>query len=175
MGETATHMCSVEECDADTLLDFLSLRIEQLAPEAAMTTPKELIDNWKPLEINGIITMDDGSAMLPLPSDFLRLFSLRLEGWARPVTDFSLPASVAAALQSNKCASLRGTSGRPVAVLAATAQGRALRLYGKHSDPPHVAEGWYLPIPRADPDGFIDIPEAAIPRLLDMLTQSSLH
>ena len=173
MGETPTHMCSAEECEGATLLDFLSLRIEQVAPEAALATPKELIDNWKPLEGSELTTMEDGSVMLPLPTDFLRLFSLRLEGWSRPVTDFSLPASVAAVLQSGKCASLRGTSERPVAVLAATAEGRALRLYGKHADPPHLAEGWYLPIPRAAPDGFIDIPEAAIPRMLTLLADKT--
>lgn len=171
MGETAQCMSSEQECDATSLIDFLQLRIEQLAPEATLATPKNQIDGWKPLEGNEISSTEDGSALLPLPDDFLLLFSLRLDGWARPVTDYSLPESTPAALQSSRCLSLRASSDRPVAVLAATTEGRALRLYGRHTDPPRVAEGWYLPIPRADPDGFIDIPEAAIPRLLNMLTQ----
>ena len=169
LGEMPSAMCNGVECEAATLTDYLLTRIEQLAPEAVTDTPAELVDNYKPLEGNGITTMEDGSALLPLPDDFLRLHFLRIEGWARPVTGCYLPESLPAALQSCRCPSLRASASRPVAVLTPADGGRALRLYGSHSEPAKIAEGWYLPIPRIDADGFIDMPEASIPILLNRL------
>lgn len=168
-GEDPTTTCDDRECAAPTLAHRIALEIELRAAEAINATPRELLDGWQPLCGDDIESLEDGSAMLPLPDDFLMLLRLRLAGWERDVTDVNLPGSLAAKLQAGGCAALRGSRSRPVATMTACASGRALRLYGRHTPPPKIEEAWYLPAPRFSDDGCINIPEASIPILMKLV------
>jgi hypothetical protein len=58
---------------------------------------------------------DDYVGTLTLPTDFIRLVSLRMKSWKQPVTTFALPGDAVAVKQSNKY--IRGGIAKPVAVL----------------------------------------------------------
>lgn len=163
-------MPNPEESEAATLADRILLEIEDCAAEAVASTPQAKLTGWKRLADDGLETMEDGSARLPLPDDFLTLFALRLAGWQRSVTEIHPPGSPAALMQKNRWEGLRGSRQRPAAVLEATNDGgRALRLYGSHTMPASIAEGWYMPAPRLDSDGNIDVPRSAVPLLLRLI------
>ena len=140
-GETPPYMCSREESECATLTERLALEIELQAGKAVASTPREELTGWLPLGDEGITESEDGSALLPLPSDFLLLHSVRLAGWERSVTEMALPDSRTARLQSVKWEGLRGTPERPVGILTVAAGKHGVRLYGNHSHPPTVEEG----------------------------------
>lgn len=169
MGETPSNLISGEESCCATLADRIALEIELKAAQAVAATPREELTGWRLLDDAGLTELEDGSALLPLPSDFLMLHTLRLSGWERSVTEVAAADTLAARLQSGRWEGLRGTPERPVAVLTPRAAGMSLRLYGAHNAPPAVEEGWYMPVPRADSEGYIDLPEAALPRLLEAI------
>lgn len=171
MGENPELMGTGSECETATLADRLRLEIELRAAEAVTSTPPALLDGWKSLPHEGMAEMEDGSVMLPLPSDFLMLHTLRLEGWERDVTEISNPDTLTAKLQKWSRGAMKGSRQRPVAVMTPTDTGKALRLHGAHAMPPEMAEGWYMPYPVIAPDGFIDLPAAVIPRLVRMLAE----
>lgn len=171
IGETPSWNVDPEECVGATLADYLRLEIELRATEAVLATPRERLTGWKSLDASGIITKEDGSALLPLPEDFLLLHTLRLSGWERSVTEVHLADSAMAHLQSCRWEALRATPQRPVAVLEPGDNAMCLHLYGTHSDPAAVEEGWYMPAPRIDSEGYISIPEASVPTLLNIASR----
>lgn len=163
-------MLSREESETATLADRILLEMEDCAAEAVASTPPAELTGWQLLDDEGLETLEEGSARLPLPDDFLLLFILRLSGWQRGVTEIRLPGSQAAMMQGSRWAGLRGSRQRPVAVLEASANGgRALRLYGPHDVPVSIVEGWYMPAPRIDSEGNINVPPGAIARLVRLI------
>lgn len=158
MGVAPSNTTSVEVDGELTLAYRLRELVEPCATEAILATPRERLTGWRLLGGAGMQEMEDGSAMLPLPDDFLLLHSLRLDGWERSVTEIHAPDSGMGRLQGGRHSGLRGTSQRPVAVVYPHGDGRCLRLFGRHARPAELAEGWYMPMPRIADDDTIDLP-----------------
>ena len=155
-GENPALLAGCEETETATMADRLTLELEQKTAEAILETPRNQLTGWRLLDDRGLTAQEDGSVTLPLPDDFLRLYCVRLKGWARSVTETSAHDSPEALLQTHPVKGLRASAARPLAVIHPDGDGRCLRLHGAHADPPEIEEGWYMPAPRIDADGFID-------------------
>lgn len=70
---------------------------------------------------------DSKIGSISLPNDFVRLVSLQMKEWHRPVTTLAIQGDPVAKRQSNKY--LRGGVARPIAVLRKTANGYELDYY----------------------------------------------
>lgn len=157
-GEDPTTLTDAEESGVATLRDKILQELEQRLADIILATPCDRLAGWRLLDDAGITETEDGSAMLPLPDDFLMLHSARLKGWERCVTGYVTADSPEALMQGSRWPGLRATAERPLAVMWPDGDGgRALRLYGAHTTPPALAEGWYMPAPRIDNDGTIEI------------------
>lgn len=148
MGEDPNSITNAEESEVATLVDRLRIDLEPALVKEILSTPRDRLTGWRLLDDAGIRTMEDGSVRLPLPDDFLLLYCVRLKGWERAVTEITPADSIDAHLQGARWPGLRASAQRPLAVMEPYGdEGRAIRLYGTHSDPPALAEGWYLPLP----------------------------
>lgn len=76
-----------------------------------------------------------------LPDDFIRLVSLRMAEWQRPVTEFAVTGDITSQKQYNK--HLRGGLAKPVAVLSKTEEGYKAAYYSVR-DSHEVAEFLYI-------------------------------
>lgn len=166
------NMCDGGGC-VPSLADRIRLEVEPCAREAVASASRMALTGWRLLPGDGLRREADGSVTLPLPDDFLMLFSLRMTGWEREVTD-PLPASHwLARQQGSRHHGLRATPSRPVAVMTLTAGAggegvRALRIYG--CEPGCVVdEGWYMPAPSVGSGGEIDVPPAAYGAMLRLI------
>lgn len=90
---------------------------------------------------------DDKIGHLTLPTDFLRLVSLRMDEWKRPVTEFAIEGDEVALRQSNKY--LRGGVAKPVAVLSKTDEGYRATYYSVNSSH-SVSEFLYIKRDKAE-------------------------
>lgn len=121
--------------------------------EILLTLPAERLTGWRPWPDCGALMTDKGGRVtVPLPDDFLRLLSLRLNCWESPVIEILAPGDWRRRLQDHRYRGLGATSRHPLAFFTSDAEGgRCLELFGS---PPHaaveIAEGWYLPMPRLD-------------------------
>ncbi len=172
MGVDPTSITDADVSEEATLAYRLRSQLEACAAEVILATPRNELTGWQLLDDAAITEMEDGSVKLPLPDDFLLLYCLRLKGWEREVTEFHTPDSPIGRLQGNRQLGLRGTAQRPVAVVFPDGDGRCLRLYGVHTQPPQLADGWYMPAPRIQDDDTIDIPnpEALIRQLILLMS-----
>lgn len=132
-------------------------RAVKVAAQMMMEAPAETLRGWRQLPQASLLADGEGKVTLTLPTDFLRLLSLRLNIWHRPVRETLMPDHWLRRLQGHRWTGLHGCPERPLAFLTAADDGcLALELFS--ADPGEtvtIAEGWYMPMPRFDETGHL--------------------
>lgn len=77
-----------------------------------------------------------------LPDDFVRLVSLRMNAWERPVTELAVQGDDVARMQSSKY--LRGGVAKPVAVLRKSDKGYKVDYYSVTANDHNIKEFLYI-------------------------------
>lgn len=144
-----------------TLRQRILQSVEEAAANAVSSTPRMRLTGWRPLPADRLRMDEDGRGVLPLPDDFLLLYSVRLSSWERPATEALGHDSWLRKLQRHRWHGLRGVAQRPLAFFGIDPEaGLCLELFsGTPADT--LAEGWYMPAPRITAAGEIEIPPAA--------------
>ena len=137
-----------EQLIADEDIDTLSLT----------DTPTHLLDGGKPFG-DAVFWRSKGSGWTLLPEDFMRLLIFKMSDWERPVYEPITAADPQYQLQFSRYKGLRGNPQKPVVAIVSRAEGRALELFSCKDDTATVEQAVYLPLPRVDCDGGIEIPE----------------
>ena len=148
---------------------LVALEVEECAARALSSLPRELWEDLKHIPSDSLSVLPSGEHRLPLPSDFLRLHSLRMSDWEMPVrspypsTHWLLP------LQESNMKCVAGGPDRPLAFLASDPDcGRILRIFGS-SPGASLLNATYLAAPKINAAGEISIPRAAYPETLRLL------
>lgn len=95
---------------------------------------------------NSIDVQNDYVYIVELPRDFLRLITLRLTGWTRPIQTLVGEDSAEYRMQQNRF--LRGTAERPVGALVHTVGGLYIaELYTSPMNAATIRYGQYVPEP----------------------------
>lgn len=100
-----------------------------------------------------------GRGRVLLPDDFMRLINFRMNDWERTVYEALSPADPEYKMQSSRFGGIRGNPQKPVCAIVNRPEGKALEFYSCKSEDAYVAEGQYVPYPRIDEYGGIDISE----------------
>lgn len=127
------------------------VRIHSGAPEYLLEAGHNFGDAvfWEDLESGWVL----------LPEDFMRLIVFEMSDWERPVFTAIGPDDPGYALQRQRVKALRGTAQKPVCAIVPRPEGRALEFYSCKNENAYVERAQYLPYPKVDEDGGIDICE----------------
>ena len=101
--------------------------------------------------------MESGWVLLPL--DCMRLVVFEMDDWERAVYTAISTDDVEYDRQRSRFKGIRGTAQRPVCAIAVHPEGRVLEFYSCKSEDAHVSRAVYIPYPKIDRDGGIDISE----------------
>ncbi len=99
----------------------------------------------------------DGSGYVPLPDDFMRLVMFRRSDWSSAVYEAITAADVEYQYQSSRFKGLRGTPQRPVCAIVQRPTGNVLEYYSSKDDKAEITAAVYVPYPRIDERGGVDI------------------
>lgn len=152
-----------------TLEEELETRLLPLAVTATLATPAALLDEIEEA-VPTLLHADGGETSIRLPSDYLRLHSLKMMEWDNAVREAEPPDSLRCQLGAST-PSWMACPRNPLVVERSDAKGRCLAIYGSGKlTPVHLL---YVPLPEIS-DGMLRIQRAAYPRLLEMLTGADL-
>ena len=101
----------------------------------------------------------DGSGWTMLPDDFMRLVVFEMSDWERPVWTAISGTSPEYGRQRSRFKGIRGTAQRPVCAIVTRPEGKALEFYSCKTEGAQVVRAVYIPYPKVDADGGIDISE----------------
>ncbi len=99
------------------------------------------------------------SGWVLLPEDFMRLVVFEMDDWERAVYRAISTDDPEYVKQRSRVKAIRGTAQRPVCAIGIRPEGRVLEFYSCRSTDAKVSRAIYIPYPRVDEDGGIDISE----------------
>lgn len=100
---------------------------------------------------------DNGSGIVLLPPDFMRLVLFRMSDWERPVYTAISALSTEYLKQSSRYKGIRGNVQKPVCAIVKRPIGLVLEFFSCNSINAQVSQALYLPEPKIDSNDGIDV------------------
>lgn len=157
--------------DIDTLAlnDIIKSKILEAIERVHKDAPSYLLENGHnfgdeeegtdPTEEVAVYWREMESGWVLLPKDFMRLVVFEMDDWERAVYSAISTDDPEYEKQRSRIKGIRGTSQKPVCAIAIRPEGRVLEFYSCKSTDAKVSRAVYLPYPKIDCDGGVDISE----------------
>lgn len=149
-----------QEGDIETLAldDIIKSKILEAVERVHGIAPVYLLEEGHSFG-DAVYWGDQESGWVLLPQDFMRLIVFEMSDWERSVYEAISTSSAEYALQRQKIKALRGTYQRPVCAIGIRPEGKVLEFYSCKSEEAYVSRAQYMPYPKIDADGGVDISE----------------
>lgn len=157
-NKTSEQLIADEDVDTLALDDIILSKIVEAVRRVVTNAPTHLLDGGLPFG-DAVFWRDKCSGWTLLPDDFMRLLIFKMSDWERPVYEPITAADPQYQLQFSRYKGIRGNPQKPVVAIVSRAEGRALELFSCKSTSATVEQAVYLPLPKVDCDGGIEIPE----------------
>lgn len=160
IDQNMTSEALIESGDIDTLAlnDIIRSKIIEAVQRVHSDAPNYLLEGghnfgdavyWKEMESGWVL----------LPADFLRLVVFEMDDWEQAVYTAISTDDPDYEKQRSRFKGIRGTPQRPVCAIAIRPEGRVLEFYSCKSEDAQVSRAMYLPYPKIDENGGVDISE----------------
>lgn len=157
-NNTSEQLITDEDVDTLSLEEIIRSKVEEAARRVGIAAPVHLLEEGHSFG-DAIYWEEHESGWVLLPHDFMRLISFRMSDWERTVYDAISADDPIYQKQSSRYKGIRGNTQKPVCVIASRPEGKVLEFYSCKSEEAYVSRGQYLPYPKIDPSGGIDISE----------------
>ena len=149
----------IMEGDTDTLTldEIIVSKLADAVRLVEMEAPPFMLESGHDLGDDHLFIGADGKGFLILPRDFMRLVSFRMSDWERTVFEAITESDPEYALQSSRFKGICGNPEKPVVAVVRRSEGKVLEFYSCKSEKAIVTQASYLPYPKIDPDGGIDV------------------
>lgn len=155
---TSGSLLKIEDIETLTLEDVIRSKIEDATRRVESTAPVHMLDSGHNFG-DAVYWTGGGSGFVLLPDDFMRLMAFRMSDWERTAYEAISPDDPRYAMQSSRYGGIRGNPQKPVCAIVMRPEGRALEFYSSGTTDEQVVAGIYLPYPKIDADGMIEICE----------------
>lgn len=163
IDQNKTSEALFDEGDIETLAldDIIRQKIPEAVRRVHTDAPTYLLEEGFNFG-DAVYWGDKESGYVLLPDDFMRLIMFRMSDWERTVYTAISTEDEEYEKMSSRFKGIRGTAQRPVCVIALRPEGKALEFYSCKSEMAQVSKATYLPYPKVDEDGGIDICERCL-------------
>lgn len=148
----------IEIGDVDTLAlnDIIKSKIVEAVKRIHSEAPPHLLDGGHNFG-DAVNWMDHESGWVLLPEDFMRFVVFEMDDWSRAVFTCTNVDDAEYEKQHSRFKGIRGTAQRPVCFISIRPEGRVLEFYSCKSTDAKVSRAVYLPYPKVDKYGGIEI------------------
>lgn len=155
-NNTSAQLLTEDDIDTLTLEEIIRSKIVEAVRRVHTDAPPYLLEEGHNFG-DELYWADMNSGWILLPDDFLRLIIFRMTDWERPVYSAISTDSPEYRKQSSRFKGIRGTTQKPVCAIGIRPEGRVLEFYSCKNHDAQVAQGMYIPEPKIDLNGGIDI------------------
>ena len=151
----------IMEGDTDTLTldEIIYAKLADAVRLVEMEAPLSMLESGHDFGECDTYIGEDGKGFIILPNDFMRLISFRMSDWTRTVYEAISESDPQYALQSSRFKGICGNPEKPVVAIVRRSEGKVLEFYSCKTEEATVAQATYLPVPKIDRDGGIDVAE----------------
>lgn len=155
-NNTSAQLLLEDDIDTLTLEEIIRSKIVEAVRRVHTDAPPYLLEEGHNFG-DELYWADMNSGWILLPDDFLRLIVFHMTDWERPVYSAISTDSPEYRKQSSRFKGIRGTTQKPVCAIGIRPEGRVLEFYSCKSHDAQVAQGVYIPEPKIDINGGVDI------------------
>lgn len=148
----------VGDIDTLSLDEIIRSKILEAVERVHLAAPNHLLEGGHNFG-HAVYWRELCSGWVLLPKDFLRLVVFEMDDWERAVYTAYSVLDPEYEKQRSRFKGIRGTSQKPVCVIGLRPEGRVLEFYSCKSEEAKVSRAVYIPYPRIDLDGGVDISE----------------
>lgn len=160
LDQNMTSDALTEIGDVDTLAvnEIIKSKILEAVKRVHSEAPAHLLDGGYNFG-DAIYWKEHESGWVLLPEDFMRFVVFEMNDWSRPVFHATNTDDTEYEKQSSRFKGIRGTAQRPVCFVSIRPEGRVLEFYSCKSEEAKVSRAVYLPYPKFDKYGAVEICE----------------
>lgn len=158
MNSHSESLLSEGDLDTLTLDEIIMSKLTDAVRMVETEAPATMLESGHDFGDN-IFIGEDGKGFVILPGDFMRLVAFRMSDWKRTVFEAISDNDPLYPLQSSKWKGICGNPEKPVCAIVRRSEGKVLEFYSCTDNTATVAQATYVPIPKIDMDGGIDVAE----------------
>lgn len=158
MNHDSTPLLLEDDIDTISFNDIIYAKLTDAVRMVEMEAPLHLLEQGHQFGEN-IVWGDEGKGWLILPDDFMRLVVFKMSDWHHSVSEAITQDDPKYSRQWSKWKGVCGNPEKPVVAIVNRAEGNVLEFFSCNDDTATVEQAVYIPLPRIDLDGGIDVSE----------------
>lgn len=158
MNHESTPLLLEDDVDTVSFNDIIYAKLTDAVRMVEMEAPLHLLEQGHQFGEN-IVWSDGGKGWLILPDDFMRLVVFKMSDWHHSVSEAITQDDPKYSRQWSKWKGICGNPEKPVVAIVNRAEGNVLEFFSCNDDTATVEQAVYIPLPRIDLDGGIDVSE----------------
>lgn len=158
MNHDSTPLLLEDDIDTISFNDIIYAKLTDAVRMVEMEAPLHLLEQGHQFGEN-IVWSDGGKGWLILPDDFMRLVVFKMSDWRHSVSEAITQDDPKYSRQWSKWKGICGNPEKPVVAIVNRAEGNVLEFFSCNDDTATVEQAVYIPLPRIDLDGGIDVSE----------------
>lgn len=155
---TSEQLLQTDDVDTLALDDIIKSKILDAVVRIHTEAPTYLLEEGHNFG-DAVYWGDLESGWILLPQDFMRLIVFEMSDWEKAVYSAISAFDYEYNLQRQRIKALRGTAQKPVCAIVSRPEGKVLEFYSCKSEDAYVSKAQYLPYPKIDEYGGVDISE----------------
>lgn len=158
MNRESTPLLLDGDTETTSFDDIIYAKLTDAVRMVEMEAPLNLLEQGHQFG-NNVVWGEDGKGWILLPDDFMRLVVFKMSDWRHSVSEAITQDDPKYSRQWSRWKGICGNPEKPVVAIVNRAEGNVLEFFSCHDDTATVEQAVYVPLPRIDLDGGIDVSE----------------
>lgn len=158
MNRESTPLLLDGDTETTSFDDIIYAKLTDAVRMVEMEAPLNLLEQGHQFGDN-VVWGEDGKGWILLPDDFMRLVVFKMSDWRHSVSEAITQDDPKYSRQWSRWKGICGNPEKPVVAIVNRAEGNLLEFFSCHDDTATVEQAVYVPLPRIDLDGGIDVSE----------------
>lgn len=162
MNRNSAPLLEDEDIDTVSFDEIIYAKLCDAVRMVEMEAPLNMLEQGHQFG-ESVTWLEGGKGWTLLPDDFMRLVVFKMSDWRYPVSEAITQDDPKYSRQWSKWKGVCGNPERPVVALVNRAEGQVLEFFSCKDNTATVDQAMYIPLPKIDDDGGIDVSEKCYP------------
>ena len=158
MNHDSTPLLVEDDIDTISFNDIIYAKLTDAVRMVEMEAPLHLLEQGHQFG-DAVTWLDGGKGWTLLPDDFMRLVVFKMSDWSHGVSEAISQGDPKYSRQWSRWKGICGNPEKPVVAIVNRAEGQVLEFFSCKDNTATVDQAVYVPLPKIDIDGGIDVSE----------------
>lgn len=159
MNHSSTSLLVDDDIDTESFDEIIYAKLVDAVRVVEQEAPLHLLEQGHQFGGDNVNWTENGKGWLVLPDDFMRLVVFKMSDWKLSVSDAISQDDPLYLRQFSKWKGISGNPEKPVVAIVNRAEGTVLEFFSCNDDTATIEQAVYVPYPKIDIDGGIDVSE----------------